>query len=103
MQELIIKAVEAKLAHHGVTWARVRALRIDRDAKLVATELELEGEADAVHASVGYVLEGDTLRIHSVDASRPWIAGALRLALERHGGEFPLPSGFQGGMIRMFL
>ncbi len=102
-QKIILKAIEAKLNSHGIEWASVRTFHIDREAKRLTAELVLEGEPTAIIASALYLLDADTVHLQSIDADRPWIAGALQLALSRHGGRIPLPPGIQGSVLRMML
>ena len=100
---ILQKAVSSKLSAEGIDWATVDQLDIDKATKTVHATLTLEGEPEPLSASVTYNLGADTVQLLTATASKPWVAKALTLAIQKHGGHIPLPGGMQGSMVRMML
>jgi hypothetical protein len=101
--EIIRKAVAAKLASEGVTWATLESLKIDKKEKAVYGDVSLEGEPGPIAVTAHYTLEPDHVQIDTFQTTRPWVTHALGYALLKHGGKIPLPGGMQGTMVRMML
>ena len=101
--EIIRKAVSAKLASEGITWANLDTLNIDKKNKAVHADLSLEGEEHPIAVTARYTLGEVDVQLDTFETSRPWVTQALCFALQKHGGKIPLPSGMQGTMVRMLL
>ena len=100
---LIQKAVASKLASEGIDWATVDHLEIDKTNKAVHATVTLEGEPEPVSVTATYSLGADTLQLLTATSTKPWLSKAPTFAIQKHGGQIPLPTGMQGSMVRMML
>jgi hypothetical protein len=101
--EMITKAIEAKIQASGLNWLRLQDLRFSPKTKSITAELLLDGEERPLEVKANYRLDGEAVVIESVETSKKWITEALQLALLKHGGRVPLPTGMKGKLIKMFL
>ena len=101
--EIIRKAVSAKLASEGITWATLDTLNIDKKEKSVQADVSLDGEEHPIAVIARYTLGDAGVQLDTFETTRPWVTQALCFALKKHGGQIPLPGGMQGTMIRMLL
>ncbi|MEZ5302342.1 MAG: hypothetical protein R3F11_17160 [Verrucomicrobiales bacterium] len=103
MNDIIKLGLQAKLRDLGITWARVRDFQLDKAERRAIATVELDGEIEVVEVRALYKVDANHVVVVEASASRAWIAGALQLALERHGGRFPLPGGMAGTAARFAL
>jgi hypothetical protein len=101
--DIITKAIEAKLHANGLNWLRLLDLRFSPKSKSIAAEVFLEGEEKPLTITATYAVEGDSLRILTLETSKRWITEGIQLMLLKQGHCFPLPTGIKGKMVRMFL
>ena len=100
---VIRKALEARIAAHGLTWLKLRHFELRSAQKKLLLHLDLEGEEKPVHLTARYRVEGDTLILESVDTSKKWITELASVALAKHGGRIALPAGLVGSLARVIL
>lgn len=103
IDSVLRKALEARLSAEGLAWVKLRHLELRSADKSLYVEVDLEGELEPVHATASYRLAYDGVVIEEVVTSRAWLTACARLALEKHGGHFPLPSGLAGTVARVLL
>lgn len=102
-EQMICKALQTRLDDKGIDWARMECVEFVKEERRLKAVVELEGEDELVEVGATYAIEGDSVSITGVEASRPWIAGALTMVMEAKGASIPLPGGMQGTMIKMVL
>ena len=100
---MLQKALDSKLSQLGIDWLKVESLVIRSAGKAVFATVTLDGEPEPVELTALYKLEGNQVVVESVEASKPWMSKALKLALDTKGRSFTLPSGMAGMAIRMLL
>jgi hypothetical protein len=101
---LILKAIQAKIASHGLDWIKLEDLHLDSRANIITLDVSLQGEEKPVKAEVCYSLgAANTLVIREVTLSKPWMTEAVKLAMCKTGNRIELPGGIPGKMIRMLL
>jgi len=103
IDSVIRKALEARIAAQGLHWLKVRHFELKSVDKLLVLDLDLEGEPAPVHLTARYRVEPDGITIESVETSKKWLTEVAHLALAKHGGQFPLPTGLVGSMARAIL
>lgn len=102
-EQMIFKALQTRLDDQGITWARMESVEFVKEERRLKAVIDLEGEDEMVEVGATYEIADDAVKIGGVEASRPWIAGALTMVLEAKGASIPLPGGMQGTMIKMVL
>ncbi|CAN5229551.1 hypothetical protein BH23VER1_BH23VER1_06880 [soil metagenome] len=100
---IIKKAVEAKLALEGIDWVKLQSIKLDRVNRTIDATIVLEGEPEPVGVTARYTLAGDLITLVSLETTKPWLTKAAALGLAKHGGQFHLPGGIQGTLIKMVL
>ncbi len=101
--DIVLKAIEAKLISAGLDWLKLQSLQLRPKEKRISAELVLEGESGPINIEVTYGVEGDFLKITSLETSKKWITEVLNLALTKTAGQVGLPSGLKGRLIKFFL
>ncbi len=103
IDSVIRKALESRIAAHGLHWLKLRHFELRSAEKSAVVDLDLEGESEPVRVTAGYRVEADAVVVESVECSKKWLTEVLSLALVKHGGRVPLPSGIAGAVARMVL
>jgi hypothetical protein len=101
--DLIMKAIEAKLASAGMDWLKLQSLQLRPKEKRLTAELLLEGESAPVAVELTYAVEGDFLKVVSLQTSKKWLTEVASLALAKTAGQIELPSGLKGRLVKFFL
>lgn len=100
---VIRKALEARIASHGLGWLKLRHFELRSAEKKLLLDLDLEGEAAPVRVTARYRVEADGLVVEAVETSKKWLTEIAHLGLAKHGGRFPLPTGMIGSLARAIL
>lgn len=100
---VIRKALEARIASQGLDWLKLRHFELRSAEKKLLLDLDLAGEPAPVRLTAHYRVEPEGLVIESVEASKKWLTEVAHLALAKHGGRFPLPTGMIGSLARALL
>lgn len=101
--DVLVKFLEAKLHSAGLSWIKLQSFQLRPKDKTVSVELLLEDEPAAIAVTATYLVEGDNLRITSLNTSKKWMTELASLALVKTGGTLPLPGGIQGKIIKFIL
>jgi hypothetical protein len=101
--DLIMKAIEAKLASAGMDWLKLQSLQLRPKEKRLSAELLLEGESAAVSLELTYAVEGDFLKVVSLETSKKWLTEVVSLVLAKTAGQIELPGGLKGRLVKFFL
>jgi hypothetical protein len=100
---VIRKAIETRIAAHGLSWVKLRHFELRSIEKHLVLDLDLEGEPAPVRITARYRVDPDGLVVESVDTSKKWLTEVAHLALTKHGGKIELPGGLVGTMARAIL
>ncbi len=103
IDSVIRKALETRIAAHGLGWLKLRHFELRSAEKKIMLEIDLEGESTPVNVYATYRLDVDTVVIESIDTSKKWMTEVAHLALAKHGGHIALPGGLIGTMARAIL
>jgi len=103
IDSVIRKALEARIAAHGLSWVKLRHFELRSADKKLLLEVDLEGEPAPVLVTASYRVDAEGLTIEGVDTSKKWLTEVAHLALAKHGGKIELPGGLVGTMARAIL
>ncbi|MFN0129996.1 MAG: hypothetical protein ACKV19_25305 [Verrucomicrobiales bacterium] len=103
IDSVIRKALEGRIAAHGLTWIKLRHFELRSTEKLIVLDVDLEGEAAPVRISARYRVDPAGVTVESVETSKKWLTEVAHLALAKHGGTIELPGGLVGSMARAVL
>jgi hypothetical protein len=103
IDSVIRKALESRIAAHGLNWLKLRHFELRSTEKKILLELDLDGELTPLNVHASYRMETDSLVIESIETSKKWMTEVAHLALAKHGGHIPLPGGLVGTMARAIL
>jgi hypothetical protein len=101
--DIVLKAIEAKLISAGLDWLKLQSLQLRPKEKRISAELVLEGESGPIGIEVTYQVDGDFMKITTLETSKKWITEVLNLALAKTAGQVELPGGLKGRLIKFFL
>jgi hypothetical protein len=103
IDSVIRRALEARIAAHGLDWVKVRHFELRSAEKQLVLDVDLDGEPAPVQLSARYRVDPAGLTIESVETNKKWLTEVALLALAKHGGQIELPGGLVGTMARAVL
>jgi hypothetical protein len=97
------REISRKLVEFGVDWVQVKKVEHLKSQRQFRIEVLLEGETEPMTIHAHYAIEGNSITVPRLTASKPWLERALTDFILPQINAQKLPQGILGAVAKWLL